>query len=608
MILISVPAFAAPPITPTLNLGTATVSGSTVSFPVILTNSAGSSISGLTAYIKFNVNSDAFALKSDGAGGIISATIGAAASAAGKSISQSTPSDGLFYITIISLGNSTPIGNGTVAVVTFDIISASPTINEPITIIPSASTPGGYPVTINGNGTTITATVTPHYPIGLTLSGNGTISSTSITPAGQNPFSCTNPGICPNAYYLSGSTITLSAAPVAPATFAGWGVDCSTCNGSTCTITNLTSAKMCSATFSTIYPLGVTISGSGAVKSTSITPAGQSAFNCNSGTCSQNYLSGTSITLSAVPTPSSFFVAWDGNCVGCSGASCTVPTLTSGKACTAIFNPLYPLGVTITGNGAVRSSSIIPAGQTAYSCATPGACAPAYYLPGTAVTLDAVPTPTSVFTAWSGDCLSCSGTSCAVPTLTSARSCTALFTALYPLGVTIIGHGAVNSTDITPAVPVQPPYACNTTGVCPPVNYLAATTVTLAAIPSTEYLFTGWNLCAGAGNCTVAMSAARDVTATFSYVQPAKVVASGGTVVGSYDTLTLAYAAAPTGATIKARNHLFTENWTTSLPAKALRFEGGYGDTYSSQTGNSTIKGVLTIRNGSLIANRLVVE
>ena len=48
-------------------------------------------------------------------------------------------------------------------------------------------------------------------------------------------------------------------------------------------------------------------------------------------------------------------------------------------------------------------------------------------------------------------------------------------------------------------------------------NYTSGTSVTLTAAPASGSLFSGWGgACAGTGGCTVAMSAAKSVTATFT--------------------------------------------------------------------------------------------
>ena len=146
MLLVSVSALAAGP---TLKLGPATVSGTTLTFPVTLTNVPGTSISGIAVDIIFNRVSDVVALKLDN-GNPISATAGAAATAAGIQLSQSSPQDGVLKIIIVNLSNPTPIGDGVVAQVSFDIISTSEITNESFGVAPTATNLAGKTTTITG--------------------------------------------------------------------------------------------------------------------------------------------------------------------------------------------------------------------------------------------------------------------------------------------------------------------------------------------------------------------------------------------------------------------------------------------------------------------------
>ena len=90
-------------------------------------------------------------------------------------------------------------------------------------------------------------------------------------------------------------------------------------------------------------------------------------------------------------------------------------------------------------------------------------------------------------------------------------SCSALFT----LAVTIQG---VSSQPIPSPVTSAPPgISCSAfgTGDCSEV-YVGGTVVTLTAVPSVLYLFTGWSgACSGTGPCVVTMNASKSVTANF---------------------------------------------------------------------------------------------
>lgn len=231
ILLLSVPAIAAP----TLNLGTVTVSGSSVTFPVTLVNAQGTYISGIEADIIFNRTSDVFAIKTSN-GNPVSATIGAAAAAAGKQISQSSPMDGVLHIVIISLGNTTPIPDGVVAQISFDITSAATSGDESFLTVPTASNPSGGSETIFGSGTPAPAT----RQLAVTLAGNG-VGSVNSTPSG---VACTG-GSCSANFYL-GSTVTLIPAASTSSGFISWSGNCA---GSGNCIVSMSADRSATATF-----------------------------------------------------------------------------------------------------------------------------------------------------------------------------------------------------------------------------------------------------------------------------------------------------------------------------------------------------------------------
>ncbi|WP_168205818.1 cohesin domain-containing protein [Geobacter sp. FeAm09] len=134
----------------TLDLGSASgTAGTTVSIPITLTNS-GASI----AAVGIDIGYDATLLSSP------TAVIGAAGTAAGKSVSTSTPSTGVFRIGVAAL-NTTAIGDGVVATVSFTISSSAPAGALTLTNTPSASDPSGTDVTITGANGTITVSAAP---------------------------------------------------------------------------------------------------------------------------------------------------------------------------------------------------------------------------------------------------------------------------------------------------------------------------------------------------------------------------------------------------------------------------------------------------------------
>jgi hypothetical protein len=184
------------------------------------------------------------------------------------------------------------------------------------------------------------------------------------------------------------------------------------------------------------------------------------------------------------------------------------PAQTTDSARNAVMNAQAAIGtdrtlsVVVNGNGSVSSN---PAGIS--NCT--GTCA-ANYPTGTEVTLTANAAGGSTFAGWGGYCYG-SSTSCVV-SMGAARSVTATFTGSatgpYTLTVTKAGTGSGTVTSSPTGI------SCGST--CSK-SYASGTVVTLTASPAGGSTFAGWGgACGAAGSCTVSMSAARSVTATFT--------------------------------------------------------------------------------------------
>jgi hypothetical protein len=129
---------------------------------------------------------------------------------------------------------------------------------------------------------------------------------------------------------------------------------------------------------------------------------------------------------------------------------------------------------------------------------------------GTSVTLTAMPATGAAFTGWSGG--GCAGTGACTVTMDTATTVTATFavaapTSTYTLTVSKNGNGTGRASS-TPAG-----LDCATTCT---VAFGANTPVMLTATPGTGSTFTGWGgACAGTGPCTLTLTQAKSVTATF---------------------------------------------------------------------------------------------
>ena len=170
-------------------------------------------------------------------------------------------------------------------------------------------------------------------------------------------------------------------------------------------------------------------------------------------------------------------------------------------------NPLFALTVSVTGSG----NGTVTSTDGNIDC--PPDCSFGYDS-GDVVTLNANAAAGSAFTGWSG---ACSGTGGCTVTMTQARSVTAQFTNTSPtptmrtLTVNKAGGGTGTVT--------SNPAGINCGGDCSQ-SYTDGTSVTLTAAPASGSNFAGWDGegCSGTGTCTVSMTQARTVTATFGIV------------------------------------------------------------------------------------------
>lgn len=334
----------------------------------------------------------------------------------------------------------------------------------------------------------------PGYTLSVSKAGSGGGTVMSV-PSG---IMC---GATCSASFPSGTVVTLVASPDAGVPFGGWSGACAGA-ASTCSVT-MSAAKSVTATFggtTPTWPLLVALAGTGSGSVTS-SPSG---INCGS-TCSASYTNGTSVTLTAVPGAASTFTGWSGSCTG-STLTCTV-SMTAARSATATFTAgTGVLSVTKsgTGTGVVTSS---PAG---INCGT--TCS-AVFASGAGVTLSAAANAGSTFAGWSGAC-SGSSLTCTI-SMTAAQSVSAAFTALppYTLSVTKTGTG-------TGAV-ASSPTGINCGATCS-AGFASGTSVVLAAVADAGSTFSGWSgACSGAGaTCTVVMSAAKSVTASFTGPPP----------------------------------------------------------------------------------------
>jgi|GEM_PF-992576 cobalamin synthase len=298
------------------------------------------------------------------------------------------------------------------------------------------------------------------YPLygnyALTLSGDlaGYAVSATASPAAGGSVSC-SPSVV-----MQGGSSTCTATANVGYSFTGFSGDCS---GATCTLSNVSSAKSVVANFSlNNYAI-----------SASANPVAGGSVSCTPNPVDY----GSTATCTATANVGYSFVGFSGDC---SGASCVLSNVTGAKNVTASF-VLNTYAISTTANpvaGGTVSCTPNPVGHGGSSTCT--ATANAGY----------------TFSGFSGDC---SGATCTLAGVTSARSVTASFT--------------VNTYAITATAS---PVAGGTVSCTPnPVSHGANATCT--ATPNANYSFGSFSGdCTGA-TCTLSnVTSAKSVTASFT--------------------------------------------------------------------------------------------
>ncbi|MCL4863839.1 MAG: DUF1349 domain-containing protein, partial [Caldilineaceae bacterium] len=335
------------------------------------------------------------------------------------------------------------------------------------------------------------------------------------------------------AFYLDGDEVTLTATAEAGWVFAGWGGDVT---GEEATITvTLDADKSVTATFLELHTLTTEAVGQGTVV---VSPD------------QADYVHGTAVTLTAVAEAGWAFVGWGGDLSG--DANPGTLTMDADKSVTATFAPLYPLTVTVVGEGGAVER-------------TPDQ---AEYVAGAQVTLTATAAPGWRFTGWSGDAQGSEAS--VIVTMDSAKAVTATFVEEeYALTLTPQGQGTLT------ADPVQP-------------FYRYGDEVTLTATPTQGWFFMGWGGDAtGSTNpLTIVIDGDKSVTAQFAdvaFTLTANITGGGEVVV----TPNLPHYAPGAQVAVEAR------------PEAGWLFMGWSGDL----TGNTNPATLIMDGNKSITAN-----
>jgi hypothetical protein len=120
-------------------------------------------------------------------------------------------------------------------------------------------------------------------------------------------------------------------------------------------------------------------------------------------------------------------------------------------------------------------------------------------------------------------------------------------------------------------------------------NYFYGDTVLLYATPSPTSLFTGWSDCPGTGTCTVTITGAKNITATFTAAPKVKIGAI------TYSNLQAAYDVAQDYAVIRMLDGVDAGPLTANSSV-TVTISGGYNAAYTAQTGSMGLLGKLISR------------
>jgi uncharacterized repeat protein (TIGR01451 family) len=368
--------------------------------------------------------------------------------------------------------------------------------------------------------------------VAKTGSGTGTVSS---TPAGIN---C---GADCFELFTPGTPVRLDAAADAGSWFHGWEGAC-TGNGP-CQLV-VTGPTQVTALFTT-HRLEVAKTGNG-TGTVSSAPAG---IDCGAD-CDQIYPQPTTVVLTALSTPGSWFFGWSGACTGAGECRVLVQDL---KQVTAHFTT-HRLEVAETGSGTGTVTSV-PAG---IDCGLD--CSEIYGAP-TAVTLTAAPAAGSWFFGWSGACMGAGECRVAVQDL---KQVTAHFTT-HRLEVAKTGNGSGTVTSVPAGIDC---------GADCQESYAAPTTVRLTATPAPGSSFLGWSgACTGLGDCNLVVDGPTSATAHFTTHR--LTVAKTGNGSG---TVTSVPAGIDCGADCQENYAAPTTVRLTATPAPGSSFLGWSGD------------------------------
>lgn len=220
--------------------------------------------------------------------------------------------------------------------------------------------------------------------------------------------------------------------------------------------------------------------------------------NCTA-SCTINVLTGTELSLKAVPQPGFAVEGWQ----GCEGGHST---------CRLIIEEDTTVDVTFAAGLTLMTFVELQDGASGLISINDDPCeSSCAFVPGSAVTLTAVAGEDSSFAGWGGACAATIGNSCNL-TLEQDTEVSAAFNytpGQPPLSVILLGQGS--GKVVSEPIGISCPTDCTE-------NFPSGTTVTLTALGLNGDAFVAWgDACAGVAgaNCTITLDQARQVSARF---------------------------------------------------------------------------------------------
>ena len=313
----------------------------------------------------------------------------------------------------------------------------------------------------------------------LSIPAGGTVIRSNLitfSPLGHKPLATTK---------------TVDSSPVQESGSDGYTITISNPNASTVSLDSITDTLPTGFSYTSGSTTGVTTSNP-SVNGQTLTWSGPLTVPAASGGTPGTVALHFGVTVSG--TPGTYY-----NNAGGAASGYTV-VATGDTAPVTVTAPPETLTVSKdgTGTGTVTSS---PAG---INC---GASCSHDFAEGTTVTLTPTADFGSTFAGWSGDC---TGTGSCMVTMDQAKNVTATFNLLPKHTLTVTNSGTGTGT-VTSS-----PAGINCGSTCSH-DFPEGAMVTLTPTADPGSAFTGWSGdCSGTGACTVTMSQARNVTATFA--------------------------------------------------------------------------------------------